>query len=135
MRTIVAYLACLVAVSAVIALAAKPASAHHGPYGLYDLDNTIDFTGEVVAIEWVNPHALMLIRTDIDGVEETLRIELQSLSQLNAKGWHGDELQAGTTVRVVNAAREIGDGATGICCARIYDLSGREFYTDPRRSE
>jgi hypothetical protein len=123
----------MLALSAVLTL--STASAHHGPYGRYDLENTIDFTGRLVALEWVNPHAVMLVRTKIDGVESTMRIELQSLSQLNAKGWHGDELPVGTTVRVVNAAREYGNGATGICCARIYDLNGREFYTDPRRSE
>lgn len=135
MRMIAVDIACLVAVPAVIALAARPASAHHGPYGRYDLENTIDFTATVVALEWANPHAVILVQTEIDGVAETLRIELQSLSQLNAKGWRGDELPAGTTVRVVNAAREFGNGATGICCARIFDLDGREFYTDPRRSE
>jgi hypothetical protein len=123
----------MLAMSAVLKLPA--ASAHHGPYGQYDLENTIEFTGQLVAIEWVNPHAVVLVQTTIDGVESTLRIELQSLSQLKAKGWRGDELQVGTTVRVVNAAREYGNGATGICCARIYDLNGREFYTDPRRSE
>jgi hypothetical protein len=83
----------------------------------------------------VNPHAFVLVQTDINGAETTFRIELQGLRQLGDKGWKGDELQVGATVRVLNAAREIGDGSTLIRCARIYDSNGREFYTDPRRSQ
>ena len=111
------------------------ARAHHGPYGRFSIDETIDFRGTVVAVEWINPHAFVLVRTELDGEEMTMRIELQGLRQLTDKGWHGDELKIGETVKVVNAAREIRDPSTLVCCARIYDLTGKEFYTDPRRSE
>jgi len=118
--------------AAVFSLPASLALPHHGPYGQFDLENRLDFTGTVVAVEWVNPHAFVLIRAELDGAEAVYRIELQGLRQLSNKGWQGDELQIGETVRVVNAAFELAEGSALACCARIYDLRGKEFFTDPR---
>jgi Family of unknown function (DUF6152) len=130
--SISAKLAAAIAVPAM--LGARVALSHHAPYGQFAIDDPIDFTGEVVAVEWVNPHAFVLVRTKLDGAEVVYRIELQGLRQLRDKGWQGDELAVGQTVRVVNAAVGLDEGSRRICCARIYDLNGREFYTDPRRA-
>jgi len=119
--------------SVALSMLSASALAHHGFYGRYALDEPFDFTGTVVDVEWVNPHAFVLVRTGNEGAATTFRIELQGLRQLTDKGWNGTELKAGDTVRVVNAAREIGESSTLVCCARVYDSTGREIYTDPRR--
>jgi hypothetical protein len=120
------------AIAVSLMLLGSIAVGHHAPYGRFAIDSTIDFTATVVAVEWRNPHAAVLVRAAIDGTEAVYRIELKGLRQLGDKGWKGDELAIGTPVRVVNAALELAPGSTRICCARIYDMSGREFYTDPR---
>jgi hypothetical protein len=120
------------AVAVLSLLAGNAVTAHHAPYGQFSIDDPVDFTGTVVGVDWLNPHAFVLVLTEVDGAEAVLRVELQGLRQLRNKGWTGDELKVGTAVRVVNAAREIDVASTLVCCARIYDLNGKEFYTDPR---
>jgi len=118
--------------SSALSLGVTLAYAHHGPYGQFDLDHRFDFTGTVVAVEWTNPHAFVLVQASVDGNENVFRIELRNLQQLRDRGWNGKELQAGQPVRVINAALEIAAQPTLVCCARIYDMNGKEFYTDPR---
>jgi hypothetical protein len=119
-------------VAALALLPGSAARAHHGFYGEYSLDERIDFSGTVVGVEWINPHAFVDVRATIDGTESVFRIELPGLRQLNGRGWRGDELAVGTVVRIENAALQLIEGSTLICCARIFDLNGKEFYTDPR---
>jgi hypothetical protein len=125
--------ALLLLVAATLLVTGDWALAHHGPYGQFSLDERIDFGGTVVAIEWTNPHSFVMVRAELNGFESVFRIELQSRRQLGNKGWQGDELAIGEQVRVVNAAIELTEGSTLICCARIYDLAGREYFTDPRQ--
>ena len=120
------------AVAALALLPASVARAHHGFYGEYSLDERIDFSGTVVGVEWVNPHAFVDVRATVDGTESVFRIELPGLRQLSGKGWRGDELATGTVVRIENAALQLSEGSTLVCCARIFDLNGKEFYTDRR---
>ena len=51
------------------------------------------------------------------------------LPALTEKGWTGKELKIGEEVRVVDAYLEAREGSTTACCANIYDMAGREFYT------
>lgn len=120
-------------VIAVFAMSCSVAQSHHGPYGVYAIDDTIDFTGTVVGVEWHNPHAFVLVRARIEDEEAVYTIELADLRQLANKGWQGDELRVGETVRVVNAALSFAEGSNLICCARIYDMNGKEYFTDPRQ--
>jgi hypothetical protein len=108
------------------------AQSHHGPYGQFAIDDPIDFTGTVVGVEWQNPHAMVLVEAQIDSVKAVYRIELRSITQLAGNGWQGDELAVGEQVRVVNAAMSLVEGSSLICCARIYDTNGKEYFTDPR---
>lgn len=119
-------------IAALMLLPASLVLAHHGYYGQYALDDRVDFSGTVVGIEWTNPHAFVRVRAEIAGAEAVYRIELRELRQLRENGWQGDELAIGETVRVVNAAPHLDEGTMLVCCARIYDQSGREYFTDPR---
>jgi hypothetical protein len=110
-------------------LIAAVAHAHHGPYGQFDLDNRVDFIGTVVTVEWKNPHALLLVAAELNGRQAIYRIELKSLRQLVRRGWQGDELKPGDPVHIVNAALDTTGDSTLVCCARIYDLAGHEFFT------
>ena len=121
-----------IAVAVFSMLFGSAAVSHHGFYGEYALDDRIDFTGTVVGIEWTNPHAFVLVETVVDAAQTVVRIELQSPSQLSRRGWKGDELNFGETVRVTNAALQLRGDSMLACCARIRDLHGKEFYTDPR---
>jgi hypothetical protein len=122
----------LLTVAAMLLVSGSRVLAHHGPYGQFSLEERIDFAGTVVAVEWTNPHAFVLVSTEVDGNEVVFRIELESLRQLGNKGWWGDELAIGEQVRIVNAALELTEGSKLICCARIYGLDGKEYFTNPR---
>jgi len=58
---------CLAAfAAALLAVSVVPVAAHHSFAAEYDSSKTITVTGEVVRLEWTNPHA----RVVIDGKDE-----------------------------------------------------------------
>jgi hypothetical protein len=122
------------AVLASLLLIAGQLCAHHGPYGQFNLDQRVDFTGSVVAVEWTNPHAHVLVEATLGAGPMVYRIELRSLQELARRGWHGDELRPGTPVRIVEAALSLTEDRALICCARIYDTDGREYFSGSDQS-
>jgi len=118
-----------IAVAAAWLLIAGQPYAHHGPYGQFSLEQRVDFAATVVAVEWINPHALVLVEATLDTEPTVYRIELRSVPELARRGWHGDELKPGTPVRIVEAALSLTEDRALICCARIYDLDGREYFS------
>lgn len=86
-------------IAAVVAAAtlasAGAALAHHG-WGSYDTAKAFTMTGPVTHLEWVNPHAhLMMVH---DGA--TWEATLAPLSRMQARGLGADMLKAGTVVSV-----------------------------------
>ena len=92
--------ACTAAALALIAVS-FPVSAHHSFAAEFSRDRPVTLEGEVLMMEWVNPHSWLHINvTKEDGTVETWKIEGGSPSVLMRQGWDRDSLPPGTKVRV-----------------------------------
>jgi hypothetical protein len=81
---------------------ALPAAAHHSFSAEFDATRQVTLAGEVVMMEWVNPHSWLHIDVKKpDGSVERWKIEGGSPSVLFRLGWNRDSLPAGTKVTVV----------------------------------
>ena len=85
----------------VLMAAALPVSAHHSFSAEFSRERPVTLEGEVLMMEWVNPHSWLHINvTQDDGTIETWMVEGGSPSVLMRQGWNRDSLPAGTKVRV-----------------------------------
>jgi hypothetical protein len=89
-------------VAALLASGESTAAAHHSFSAEFDSQKQVTLAGEVVMMEWVNPHSWLHI--DVrkpDGSVERWKIEGGSPSVLMRLGWNRNSLPAGTKVTVV----------------------------------
>jgi hypothetical protein len=91
------------AAAAVLLLAVvRPLAAHHSFSAEFDATKQVTLDGQVVMMEWVNPHSWLHIDVKKpDGTVERWKIEGGSPSVLFRLGWNRDSLPAGTKVTVV----------------------------------
>ena len=81
---------------------ASPAMAHHSFSAEFDSKKQVTLSGEVVMMEWANPHSWLHIDVKKpDGTVERWKIEGGSPSVLLRLGWNRNSLPAGTKVTVV----------------------------------
>jgi hypothetical protein len=84
-----------------IALAVRPALAHHAFAAEFDAKKPIKIRGTVTKMEWINPHAW--IHVDVkksDGTVEEWMIEAGTPNTLLRRGFTKDSLKIGTEVIV-----------------------------------
>ena len=74
--------------------------AHHSVSGEFDGGKTIEFTGKVVAVQWLNPHIYTQVEAkDTDGKTMVWRVEGGPPNSLFRQGWRKDSLKPGTVVK------------------------------------
>jgi hypothetical protein len=89
-------------VAALLLAPALPAAAHHSFSAEFDSTKQVTLDGQVVMMEWVNPHSWLHIDVKkADGSLERWKIEGGSPSVLMRLGWDRNSLPAGTRVTVV----------------------------------
>jgi hypothetical protein len=90
------------AVAGLTFMLARPIAAHHSSSAEFDSNKSVTLTGQVVMMEWVNPHSWLHIDVQKpDGTVERWKVEGGSPSVLFRLGWNRNSLPAGTKVTVV----------------------------------
>jgi hypothetical protein len=84
-----------------LALLALPVLAHHSFEAEYDAKKTMQVTGTVTKMEWMNPHARFYVDVkDESGAVINWNFELGSPNVLRLQGWKRDSLKVGDQVTV-----------------------------------
>src|SRR5262249_43731749 len=104
-----------VGVVSLLVLATVPVAAHHAFSSEFDANRTVQLTGVVTKMEWVNPHSW--IHIDVkkpDGTVEKWMIEGGTPNTLLRRGLRKQDLQPGTEIKVEGyLAKDGGHRANG----------------------
>jgi len=101
-------------------------SAHHSFSAEFDSNRSVTLAGEVVMMEWVNPHSWLHIDVkQPDGSVERWKIEGGSPSVLMRLGWNRNSLPAGTRVTVVGFQAK--DGSRRVSSRELVFPDGRQM--------
>ena len=101
-----------------------PLSAHHGA-AEYDNTKTISLQGTVTALQYLNPHALILFTVkDEKGQTADWTAELQSPNLLSRRGWSRSTLKPGD--QVVITGHPVKNGVKAMTGQKVVFTDGRE---------
>jgi hypothetical protein len=79
--------------------------AHHAFEAEYDAAKVISISGTVTKLDWINPHAFIVIDTkDQSGTIHSYRVEMGPPYALQRGGWKRDTIKIGDRVTVEGAA-------------------------------
>lgn len=107
-------------------LAALSASAHHSPAVLYNLDRQIEIEGVVTRFTLGNPHARIYLIVRNGSSDQEWLAEGGSRTVLLRRGWTGDEVTPGESVRIVgNPSR---DGSNVVHWLTVQLADGRQLW-------
>jgi uncharacterized protein DUF6152 len=101
-----------------------PLSGHHGA-AEYDNTKTISLQGTVTALQYLNPHALILFTVKDDkGQTAEWTAELQSPNLLSRRGWSRSTLKPGD--QVVITGHPVKNGVKAMTGQKVVFTDGRE---------
>lgn len=98
-----------------LAIAAVPAVAHHSFSAEFDINQPVQLRGEVIRMEFTNPHSYIYLKVTTDsGEEQEWAIEGGAPNALIRRGWNRNSLPAGTEISVLGyRSRDGGLRASG----------------------
>lgn len=115
-------------------LAALPVGAHHSQVAFYDASKRVEVTGVVVAFQFKNPHALVVVDApDTAGQAVRWEVEMGSITLMTRQGWTPESIKSGDRIKVVGQPSKA-PGTHGICCAQITREDGTPFVARGRGS-
>lgn len=118
---------------AVGAMALAPATAHHSPAMLYDLNQEIVVTGVVTRYDLGNPHMRIYLDVDNEGATEQWLAEGGSRTRLVRVGWTGEEVVPGDEVTVRGHPSR--DGSNLVHMEYLTLPDGTEMFAEDIRTE
>ncbi|MEM9208972.1 MAG: DUF6152 family protein, partial [Pseudomonadota bacterium] len=87
--------------AAALLLAALGAHAHHGTSGQFDHSKTLQVSGTVTRIRFVNPHSYVYFdAVDENGQVNGWRCEMRAATLLKRSGWTADMFAPGTKIKI-----------------------------------
>lgn len=94
--------------------------AHHA--GIYDEEDVVEVSGEIVGVDWVNPHVRITLRTRGEsGTADTWILEGTSVNALERWGIERDILVIGETLRARGPRSKFGQNAIIAATAELAD--------------
>jgi hypothetical protein len=119
--------------AAFLVLAAAPGLAHHAVQAQFDVTKTVEKSGVLVKIDWINPHTYMHFDVTEDGAVKHYAIESLGILGLRRAGIDSKSaFKVGETfVFTINPSRD--GSATGLLITLMFP-DGRRFEvknTDP----
>lgn len=94
---------------AALLLGAAAVQAHHGTSGQFDQSKSLEVSGTVTKIRFVNPHSYVYFdAVGDDGETQNWRCEMRAATLLKRSGWTADMFAPGTKIKIegVPARRE-----------------------------
>ena len=81
--------------------AASFSNAHHGAQSQFDQSKSMEVSGVVTKIRFVNPHSYVYFDvTNDDGSVDQWRCEMRAATVLKRSGWSADMFPPGTTIHI-----------------------------------
>ena len=111
----------------ILGLACGHAAAHHSATVTYDIDRTVEVSGQVTGIEWRNPHVRILLRASDDNAE--WEVEANSVSILQRMGVTAETVALGDVIRVAGAPSRC--GAPQLFATNLLSSTGAELLLEP----
>jgi Family of unknown function (DUF6152) len=101
--------------------------AHHSFAAEYDPNKTLQITGTVTKVEWMNPHARFYVDVrDDQGSVTNWNFELGSITMLQRLGWRRNSLQVGDQVTVQGYSAK--DGSKRANARNLVLADGRKVF-------
>ena len=76
--------------------AAVPAFAHHSVTGIFDVTKTIEVTGKISKLEWINPHSYLYVEAQEGGQTVTYSFETLPPAMMRRAGVNREALLGGS---------------------------------------
>jgi hypothetical protein len=109
------------------ALAALPALAHHSFSAEFDDKKSVTVKGEVVKVEWANPHIWFYVDAkDENGAVQHWQFEGGPPNMLTRAGWKKDTLKIGETVTATGYRAK--DGTNTASAREVTLADGRKVF-------
>src|SRR5947199_238331 len=112
--------------AAIVIASAVPVVAHHSFAAEFDAAKTVDFTGVVTKVEWMNPHVYFYVdvKDPQTGKVANWGCEMGSPNGLTRQGWNRNTLRIGMMIRVEGSAAKDG---SNVANARSASPTGRSL--------